>query len=305
MNHRRERPPKRDVNGLILLDKPLGLSSNTALQIAKRLFAARKAGHTGSLDPQATGMLPLCFGEATKLSAFLLDADKAYTFTCQLGVTTTTADAEGEIVEERPVPALTAEVVERVLQPLRGLIMQVPPMYSALRHNGKRLYELARQGLEVERQAREVMIYALELQSIEESRLKLAVRCSKGTYVRTLAEDIGKALGCGAHVVALRRTEVGPFSGLPMITLDALEAAESHAQRDAWLLPMDTAVAQWPALILGDDAAHYLSRGQPVLVPRSPTSGRVRLYSRDDRFMGVGEILDDGRVAPRRLMNAA
>ncbi len=295
----------RNVNGILLLDKPSGLTSNAALQQVKRLYRARKAGHTGSLDPLATGLLPICFGEATKISGFLLDADKHYLVRCQLGVKTTTGDAEGEIIEQRPVSGVDAARLRQVLGGFLGKIDQVPPMYSALKHKGERLYNLARQGVEVERAARTVTIHALELLGLEGTCAELRVHCSKGTYVRTLVEDIGAVLGCGAHVSGLRRTGVGPFDDSNLADMERLEAlaAEGYAGLDQLLLPIEDALAQWPGVRLSGDAAFYLRQGQAVLVPQAPTEGWVRLYEGDRQFMGMGEVLDDGRVAPRRLMS--
>lgn len=300
---RRGRARGRPVSGILLLDKPLGLSSNHALQRVKRLYDARKAGHTGSLDPLADGMLPICFGDATKLSAFLLDADKHYWFRVRLGQTTATGDAEGDIVRERPVEGVTADRIEQVLSSFCGEIEQLPPMYSALKHQGKRLYELAREGLEVERKTRCVTIYSLTLGDVDLPTFDLRVACSKGTYVRTLAEDIGEALGCGAHVIALRRTGVGPYTDFPMHTMDALErtAEQGQAALDRLLLPVDTALADWPEVRVGADAGFYLKQGQPVLVPKAPTEGWVRIYLGDE-FLAVGQVQDDGRIAPKRLM---
>lgn len=306
MTDRPRRQPRRDVHGVLLLDKPVGLSSNAALQTVKRLFRAKKAGHTGSLDPLASGLLPVCLGEATKLSAHLLDADKRYRVTVALGSRTATGDTEGGVVESLPVPALDAARVERALQGFRGPIEQVPPMHSALKHHGRRLYELAREGVEVERRPRQVRIHALRLEALEADRLTLEVACSKGTYIRTLAEDVARALGTAGHVAALRRTGAGPYDETHMVPLERLEAlreAGDEAGLDACLLAADTAVADWPEVRLFGDLAWYLGRGQPVLVPRAPTAGRVRLYGGDGRFLGLGEILDDGRVAPRRLLN--
>lgn len=301
---RRGRSKGRAVNGILLLDKPVGLSSNQALQQVKRLFDARKAGHTGSLDPLADGMLPICLGDATKMSAFLLDADKHYDFRLRLGVTTTTGDTEGEVVRERPVGALDRGAIEQVIAAFVGEIEQLPPMYSALKHQGKRLYELARQGVEVEREPRRVRIHALSLGEVTLPEFQLRVHCSKGTYVRTLAEDIGEALGCGAHVVALRRTGVGPYTGQEMHSMPELEAlAEQGPQAlDALLLPVDSALADWPRVEVGADTAFYLRQGQAVLVPKAPTSGWVRVYH-GDSLLALGEIQDDGRVAPRRMMS--
>jgi tRNA pseudouridine55 synthase len=285
----------------------MGATSNAALQQVKRLYKAQKAGHTGSLDPLATGVLPICLGEATKASAFLLDADKHYRVVCKLGETTTTQDAEGEVVETRPVGAYSLEDLEAALARFRGPQEQVPPMFSAVKHEGQRLYKLARQGIEVERKARSIVIHELALLSWESPYLEIEVHCSKGTYVRTLAEDLGAALGCGAHVTGLRRTGVGPYGADGLVTLEQLEAlaGEGFAGLDALLLPMESALAQWPGVRLTGDAAFYLRQGQPVLVPKAPTSGWVRLYEGESTFLGMGEILDDGRVAPRRLMKTA
>ena len=298
---------RRDVDGIVLLDKPAGFSSNQALQAVRRLFRARKAGHTGSLDPLATGLLPVCLGEATKVSAFLLDADKHYTTDCRLGLTTTTGDSEGEVVETRPVPALDAARVEAVLEGFRGEILQTPPMYSALKHQGRRLYELARRGEVVEREARRIRIHALRLVRFHGDEIALDVRCSKGTYIRSLVEDIGEALGCGAHVTALRRLGVTPFDEPRMYALPELEAIaeQGPASLEAVLIPMDTALTAMPALHLNDECAGYVRLGQAVRVPEAPASGLVRLYGADEAFMGVGRMLDDGRVAPQRLLRAA
>lgn len=301
--------PRRDVHGVLLLDKPQGLSSNAALQAAKRLFCARKAGHTGSLDPLATGLLPICFGAATRVSAFLLDADKHYQVTVRLGNSTTTADAEGEVLETVPVPALTPERVEAALAAFRGPIQQVPPMYSALKHQGRRLYELARAGQEVDRPARPVTIHSLTLLALDTENLALDVHCSKGTYIRSLAEDLAQALGTVGHVQSLRRLGAGPYSATGMLTLDELQArAEAgEAALDACLLPVDSAVADWPIVSLSAELAWYLQRGQPVQAPGapdSPTGGWVRIYAADGVFLGLGEIDSAGRVAPRRLLLA-
>lgn len=303
----RRRAKGRDVNGILLLDKPSGITSNDALQQVKRLYFARKAGHTGSLDPLASGVLPICMGEATKVSAFLLDADKRYRVRCQLGVRTATGDAEGETVETRAVDSYSRAQLESVLEQFRGSIEQIPPMYSALKHQGQRLYKLARQGVEVERQPRPVEIYAMLLTAQGDDWIEIDVHCSKGTYVRTLVEDIGEKLGCGAHVCALRRTGVGPYDEAGLVTIATLEELKQSdlAEMDRLLLPIESALTQWPGVELSSDAAFYLQQGQPVLVPRAPTSGWVRLYERDHTFLGMGEILDDGRVAPRRLMKGA
>ncbi|RUQ35104.1 MAG: tRNA pseudouridine(55) synthase TruB [Candidatus Competibacteraceae bacterium] len=295
---------RRQVNGVLLLDKPVGWTSNAALQAVKRLYQAAKAGHTGSLDPLASGLLPICLGEATKLSGYLLDADKAYRFSCRLGVVTTTGDAEGEIVATQPVPALNRAEVEAALQRFTGIIQQIPPMYSALKRDGQPLYKLARRGIEVERQPRQVTIHELQLLRLDGAELECELRCSKGTYVRTLATDLGAVLGCGAHITALRRTAVEPYQTERMVSLETLraQAEQGWAALDALLLPPDSAVAPWPAVRVQSDAAFYLRQGQPVLAPRAPTQGWVRLYLGEQQFLGLGEILDDGRVAPRRLL---
>jgi tRNA pseudouridine55 synthase len=304
MGRRRQRG--RNVQGILLFDKPLGDSSNKALQKVKQLYYANKAGHTGSLDPLATGLLPICFGGATKLSAFLLDADKRYWVRVKLGETTTTADSEGELLERRAVESLTAARVAASLEQFLGEIEQIPPMYSALKHQGERLYKLAREGVEVAREPRRVTIHGIRLLSCELPELELEVHCSKGTYIRTLAEDIGEALGCGAHVVGLRRTQVGPFSGENMVALATLQALagqeDGREALDALLLPADTALVGWPEVHLNSDSTFYLCQGQPVIVPKAPTEGRVRIYDDKDNFIGVGEILDDGRVAPKRMI---
>lgn len=292
----------RNVNGILLLDKPTALTSNAALQQVKHLYKAQKAGHTGSLDPLATGLLPICMGEATKMSAFLLDADKRYRVRCRLGQKTTTADAEGDLIAERPIDETRLADLDAVLARYRGTIAQIPPMYSAVKQGGERLYKLAREGKVVEREPREITIYALEASGRDGVFLDLDVHCSKGTYVRTLVEDIGEDLGCGAHVAQLRRLGAGPYSEEGMVTLERLETlAETGMQAlDDLLLPLDSAVGHWPSVALDQDSAYYMKQGQAVVAPKAPTRGLVRLYD-GDRFFGVGEIQDDGRVAPRRL----
>jgi len=303
----RRRVRGRDVNGILLLDKPSGITSNDALQQVKRLFYAKKAGHTGSLDPLASGVLPICMGEATKVSAFLLNADKRYQVRCQLGVRTATGDAEGEVLETRPVGSWSTDQLESVLDQFRGSIEQIPPMYSALKHQGQRLYKLARQGVEVEREPRPVEIYEMTLTGQGEDWIDISVHCSKGTYIRTLAEDIGEKLGCGAHVCALERSMVGPYGDEHLVNLEQLQDLKENDMpaMDDLLLPIESALSQWPGVDLSTDAAFYLQQGQPVLVPHAPTSGWVRLYEGNRSFLGMGEVLDDGRVAPRRLMKSA
>jgi len=300
----RRRSPGRKVNGILLLDKPLGVTSNDALQKVKRLFRARKAGHTGSLDPLATGLLPICLGDATKISAFLLDADKRYRVRVKLGVTTTTADAEGEVLEEKPTDGIGEAQVLEALEEFRGEIDQLPPMYSAIKHKGERLYNLARQGIEVEREPRRITIHALEMLEWNAPEFSLDVHCSKGTYVRTLAEDIGNVLGCGAHVTALHRSGVGPYGDADMVSMEQLEElrGEGASALDQLLLPLESGLAHWPEVKLSDDAAYYMRKGQAVLVPQAPTEGWVRLYSKAGEFMGAGCIADDGKVQPKRLL---
>ena len=303
MGRRRNRG--RNISGVLLLDKPEGLTSNKALQEVKFLFKAAKAGHTGSLDPLATGLLPICFGEATKMSAFLLDADKHYRVTVKLGETTTTADAEGEIVKTEDPSGVTEAQIREVMEEFLGEQQQLPPMYSAVKHKGERLYKLARQGIEVERETRTIHLYSLTLLDVKMPEFVMDVHCSKGTYVRTLAEDIGKRLGCGAHVSGLRRTGVGPYDDQSMYKLETVQEAfqEKHFEEmDSWLLPLESALSGWPEVMLTADAAFYLKQGQPVLVPNAPTSGWVRLYANQTDFLGVGQIQDDGRVAPKRMM---
>ena len=302
----RRRRSGRDLNGIVLLDKPVGIGSTQVLQRVKNLFKVRKAGHTGSLDRLASGLLPLCFGEATKVSGFLLDADKRYRSTFRLGVVTNTGDAEGEVLEQREPPPLEKGEILEVMSEFEGEIEQIPPMHSAIKHQGQRLYKLAHQGLTVERQPRRVTIHRLELLEHGNGRLRVEVDCSKGTYIRTLAEDIGKRLGCGASVEALHRFGAGPFDAKDMVALPELEerAERGLDALDEVLLPMEAAVAHWPGVRLPDAVAYYLQRGQPVLVPHAPTEGWVRIFAGGDRFVGVGEVLDDGRVAPRRLMSA-
>jgi tRNA pseudouridine55 synthase len=298
---------KRNVHGILLLDKPAGLSSNAALQQVKRLYSAAKAGHTGSLDPLATGMLPLCLGEATKVSAFLLDGDKHYETLARLGSETDSGDAEGEVTASMPVPAYSRADIEAVLARFRGDIVQIPPMYSALKHQGQPLYKLARQGREVERKPRTVTIHRLELLEIRPDSLRLAVECSKGTYIRTLVVDIGRALGCGAHVAELRRTAAQPFIGVGMHTLESLAAAAEggYTVLDRLLLPMDSALPQLPEVVLEPELTACIRVGQAVRVAGAPAFGHIRLYGRrpaGTEFLGVGRVLEDGRVGPQRLV---
>jgi tRNA pseudouridine55 synthase len=291
----------RDIDGMLLLDKSPGISSNGAVQRAKRLFQANKVGHTGSLDPIATGLLPLCLGEATKLSGFLLDTDKRYFVRARLGRTTTTGDIEGETVDERPVPALDEASVESVLQRFRGEIDQVPPMYSALKHGGQRLYDLARRGVDVVRAPRRVSIYALRLVEFGADFLDLAVHCSKGTYIRSLVEELGAALVCGGHVEQLRRTAVGSLSIDHSVTLAHLETLDD-GERLSLLLPLTAIADELPLVKLTAEVASFLRKGQAVFVPNAPSVGLVRLFTREGAFLGIGEVTDDGMIAPKRLV---
>lgn len=295
----------RRVDGILLLAKPAGLTSNAALQEAKRAFGAAKAGHTGSLDPIATGLLPLCFGETTKLSGFFLSADKRYRAQLRLGVATETGDSEGEETQRSEVNVSDADI-ERVMDLFRGDFEQVPSMYSAIKKDGKPLYELARQGIEVERQARPVTVYSLDWQRPERDRLEVDLHCSSGFYVRSLAHDIGIELGCGGHVAALSRTAVGRFKLEDAVSLERIRAlAGDRAELDALLVPGDHGLAHLPGITLSPDAAYYLVRGQPVRAARLPRSGLVRLYAEEAGFLGVGKVLSDGRVAPKRLFQSA
>ncbi|MFK5914563.1 MAG: tRNA pseudouridine(55) synthase TruB [Woeseiaceae bacterium] len=297
----------RNISGIVLLDKPLGITSNRALQIVKRFYKAAKAGHTGSLDPLATGLLPLCLGEATKVSGFLLDADKRYLATLKLGIKTSSADAEGEILETRPVESYSKKQINTAIEPFLGDIEQVPPMHSALKVDGQPLYKLAHQGITIERKSRPVHIFDIQVLRYEGDEIDIDVRCSKGTYIRTLAEDIGEHLGCGAHLSALRRTESGPFDLDECMTLEELEKLsekteiEGFDELDNFLMPAEEALHDWASIDLSEDAAFYICRGQAVQVPNAPTEGLVRLFSEEKGFLGIGEIMQDGRVKPNRL----
>jgi tRNA pseudouridine55 synthase len=296
------RKPKNCItlDGILPLDKPAGMSSNQALQQAKRILRACKAGHTGSLDPIATGLVLLCFGEATKVSQFLLEADKRYWVDIKLGESTDSYDSEGKILETRPVET-DRRKIEKALRQFQGCISQTPPMFSAIKQNGQPLYKLARQGIEVERKPREVEIYEISIEDFNEDRLRLEIHCSKGTYIRSLAHDLGQILGCGAHVVGLRRLQAGSFTIDQAVTMKTLQETptEEHA---GLLLPTDQALLDLPEVSLTSLATHYLLQGQPVSVRHSHPPGWVRLYAEGAQFLGMGQVLDDGRVAPKRLM---
>ena len=294
------RPPRRQVDGVLLLDKPSGISSNAALQKARWLFNAAKAGHTGTLDPMATGLLPLCFGEATKFAGELLDADKSYRATLKLGMTTDTADADGKVLETRPVSINEAQW-RAATADFCGEIEQIPPMHSALKRDGKPLYEYARVGIELERQARRVTIYGIETISFAGDQAIIDVDCSKGTYIRTLAADIGERLGCGAHLTALRRIKVVELNISQSLTLDAIEAALPEA-RDHLLRPADALLARLPIAYLSEPERARLLKGQSIFRQGSPTTV-YRLYS-ENEFLGLGQQTSDGYLQPRRLMRA-
>jgi len=300
------RPPKIAIDGLLLLNKPAGLTSNQALQKVKRLLRAKKAGHTGSLDPAATGMLPLCFGEATKVCAYLLNADKTYRVAARRGEATDTGDADGTLTETAVVPALTEDDWQQILRRFVGEIQQVPPMYSALKRNGKRLYELARQGQVVEREARPVRIHEILLLEANRSRLVLRVHCSKGTYIRTLVEDIAIAAGTVAHTANLHRETVGSFLEDDMLNMnDAENWAETAPERlKERLLAPDTALADMPCVSIAQETSGPFINGQPVAVASEQAKGEVRVYGGDGRFLGVGELTNNGFVAPRRIFGA-
>lgn len=307
----RPRRRGRDIHGVLLLDKPQGLSSNDALQKVKRIYNANRAGHTGALDPLATGMLPICLGEATKFSQYLLDSDKRYRVIARLGQRTDTSDADGQIVQERPVNFTQAHL-DTALDTFRGNIQQVPSMYSALKYQGKKLYEYARQGIEVPREARSITVYELQFIRWEGDELELEIHCSKGTYIRTITDDLGELLGCGAHVIYLRRLQVAKYPIARMITLEQLNALVEQAQEqsiapsellDPLLMPMDSPAEDFPEVNLLPAVAGYVKQGQPVQAAGAPASGLVRITEGEERkFIGIGEIADDGRVAPRRLV---
>lgn len=296
----------RNLNGILILDKELGLSSNRALQDTRYLFKAKKAGHTGSLDPLASGVLPICFGEATKFSSYILNASKKYRAHCRLGKTSSTGDAEGEIIEQAEVTS-DHDDIARVLRQFVGNISQIPPMYSALKHQGKKLYELARQGKQVERKARDIEIFAIELVSFDGATLVLDVHCSKGTYIRTLAEDIGQALGCGAYLTGLCRTGAAPFWQQSSYSMERLKqlAETGQANIDALLLPVSAALGEFPQLELTDSDSQYLQQGLKIPVKMGTAPGLYRLFSLNACFIGLGEVTDNASLKAKRLMNTS
>lgn len=294
------RRPKKHVSGVLLLDKPLGYSSNQALQKIKWLYQAAKAGHTGTLDPLATGLLPLCFGEATKFAHYLTDADKTYVATLKLGATTSTGDAEGLVLKTHAVN-VSLKQFEGACQQFVGEISQIPPMYSALKHEGKAMYEYARAGVEIERDARIVNVFNIELNAFEQDTATITVKCSKGTYIRTLAEDIGQHLGCGAHLIGLRRTATASYAIGQSITLERFEALSAE-ERNGWLLPVDSAVLHLPSVELDEDSAFYLQQGQAIWQSGFIAKGLLRLYNEQQVFLGLGEQQSDGKIMPKRLV---
>ncbi|MGR5551007.1 tRNA pseudouridine(55) synthase TruB [Vibrio alfacsensis] len=301
----------RPINGVVLLDKPTGISSNDALQKVKRIYFAEKAGHTGALDPLATGMLPICLGEATKFSQFLLDSDKRYRVIAKLGERTDTSDSDGEVVETRPVD-VSLEKLEACIEKFRGESDQIPSMFSALKYQGKPLYEYARQGIEVPRESRKITVYEIILHRFEENEAEMEVHCSKGTYIRTIVDDLGEMLGCGAHVTMLRRTGVAKYPYEKMVTLEQLNELLEQAHRDeiapkelldSLLLPMDTAVEDLPEVNLNAELTNLVQHGMPVQVFGAPEGTPIRMTSGEDKlFIGVAEVNDDGKVAPKRLV---
>ncbi|AVV33995.1 tRNA pseudouridine(55) synthase TruB [Cobetia amphilecti] len=294
------------IDGVLLLDKPKGMSSNYALQKARRLYQAQKAGHTGTLDPMATGLLPVCFGEATKFSSHLLEADKVYRARIKFGQVTDTGDAEGTVIREREIPEIAQAELDAVLDRFRGEIDQVPPMYSALKHQGRPLYELARQGIEIERAVRRVTIYNMALLARHSDGIEIEVAVSKGTYIRSLAEDIGEALGCGAHLTALRRLKTGPFTGDAMLDFERLEALADQQAREGVLLPVDILLDHLPRLDITAEMARMILRGQQA----ETTTGSLEVDSlarvyQDQQLLGLVRIAAEGVIAPRRLLSSA
>jgi len=287
------------IDGLVLIDKPLGMTSNAALQKIKKVLHVKKAGHTGSLDPLASGMLPICLGQATKFSEYLLSADKSYQVTAKLGVRTSSGDLEGEVVSNKPVPELTSEMIENCLNQFRGAISQVPSMYSALKHNGLPLYLYARQGIEIPREARAITIYELRVLSVTANQIELFVHCSKGTYIRSLVEDIGEFLGCGAHVTHLRRLSVGAFKLEQMLELAQVAAEKLPYQ----VLPIQAMLSHLPVVTVSPALVFYLRQGQSVEAFDARHPGLVCLQQTDGVIIGVGEVSEDGRIMPRKILS--
>jgi tRNA pseudouridine55 synthase len=292
----------RAVDGILLLDKPQGISSNAALQTVKRLFHAAKAGHTGALDPLATGMLPLCFGEATKFSQFLLDSDKGYRVIGKFGERTDSGDSTGEIIESKPVKVSNKQL-EKALEKFRGDIMQIPSMFSALKHQGQPLYKYARKGIEIERPARPVTVYELELLRFDGNEVELFIECSKGTYIRNIIDDLGQELGCGAHVTMLHREFVADYPVEQMVTLQQLEDdREQQLSLDDYLLPIDSAVLHLDSAELDTESADYFCHGQPINYPNLTEGELIRVYDEEQSFLGIAEVDDQDMLAPKRIV---
>ena len=308
----RRRKSGRSVNGVLLLNKPIGLTSNKVLQKVRWLFDANRAGHTGALDPLASGVLPLCFGEATKFSQYLLDSDKYYRSTYTLGISTTTGDSEGEVISQQDASNITLQQVQDKIQDFQGEIDQVPSMYSALKHNGQPLYKLARQGIEIDRPARQITIFDYQITDFRpgtNAKVDVEVHCSKGTYIRTLAEDLGAALGCGAHVSALHRFRAGPFDEQQAISLEELEKLREQGsveQLDQLLKPVDTPVSNYPAVEFDQILAGFFQLGQEISSNKAFHQGQegdiVRVFREGGTFLGIGTVTEDGKIAPKRLI---
>jgi len=302
---KQKRRVKNNVKGILLLDKPIGTSSNRLLQSVKHIYNAKKAGHTGSLDVPASGLLPICFGEATKMSGYLLNSNKKYFVQCKLGETTTTGDAAGTLLLTRLIPQISEKILTTIFKDFVGNIQQTPPMFSSLKHNGKRLYEFAYKGIEIERKARYIRIYSIELLRISKDYFEIEVYCSKGTYIRTLVEDIGEAIGCGAHVQSLRRLEAGPFNVLNAITLGEIELIAKKGQQALYslLLPIDTILKDFPKILLTGDKLNCFCQGQSIEVSGIPKLGQLRIYNSSNEFIGLGEVIKNSRIKAKRLIN--
>ncbi|OTG80680.1 tRNA pseudouridine(55) synthase TruB [Acinetobacter sp. ANC 4648] len=300
MSLKAQKISRRHISGVFLLNKPLGISSNAALQKVRWLLRAQKAGHTGALDPLASGLLPICLGEATKFSHYLLESTKRYQTVVKLGETTTTGDVEGDVLKSCTVPVLTEEKIEHVLAQFRGDIQQIPPMYSALKKDGRPLYELARKGIEIEREARPITIYDLKLQSFTEDSLTLDVTCSKGTYIRVLGEDIGHALGCGGHLIELHRTKTGHFDLIPEYTIEYLESL-TEQEREALLLPVYAPVDHFPKIQVPEGRADYFQKGMESNIEHA-AEAQVIVFD-GEKCLGLAEITDKKRLVPKRVLN--
>lgn len=297
------KPIKRAINGVIFLDKPSGITSHTAVKRIKRIFNAEKAGHTGSLDPLATGMLPICLGEATKYSDYLFNARKVYYVEAQLGIRTTTGDSQGDIIEQTPIPDNALARLESLLPQFTGEIEQIPPMYSAIKVQGQPLYKLARQGKAIPRAPRKITIDKISLEAIKNpTQFALTVTCSKGTYIRTLIEDLGNTLGCGAHVTVLRRTQVGDYNENQLITLETLSEIETQSERDQQLHPMNLLVDHLPKIILTTDQAHRIRQGMYIHLTTPQEQGRTQIITEVGEFLGIGEVQEGNLLAPKRLV---